>query len=334
MKIVPVFLRYDYGIKSRGDSLEYNGFYPALKQITDDVYPFWYDEYLNKKEELQKRVIKFIDDVSPDIVFFILMKDEFSFDTFDYLKNKYTTINWFCDDQWRFENFTRYYAPHFTYSVTTDKFALSKYREIGYKNVILSQWASFGCSVNIDFEVEAIKYKYDVSFVGGISGYRKWLINRLKRKGAKVECFGAGWENGRISFEEMAEIFKTSKINLNVSNSASYDIRYIFSSAKSLREFVKAKKRIEQLKARNFEIPAFGGFQLTNYVPSLEDYFDIGREVAVYTSIEDLVLQINYYLNNEEERREIMIGGYKKAINEGTYLNRLKEVFEKIEGDL
>ena len=120
MKIVPVFMRYDYGIKSRGESLEYNGFYTALKQITDEVYPFWYDEYLTKKEELQKRVIKFVDDVSPDIVFFILMKDEFSFETFDYLKSKYTTINWFCDDQWRFENFTKYYAPHFTYSATTD----------------------------------------------------------------------------------------------------------------------------------------------------------------------------------------------------------------------
>ena len=325
MKIVPVFMRYDYGIKSRGESLEYNGFYPALKQITDEVYPFWYDEYLTKKDELQKRVIKFVDDVSPDIVFFILMKDEFSFETFEYLKSKYTTINWFCDDQWRFENFTKYYAPHFTYSATTDKFALSKYRKIGYKNVILSQWASFACSKNIDFE--AIKYKYDVSFVGGISGYRKWVIKELLKRGVKVECFGAGWENGKVSFEEMTNIFKTSKINLNISNSASYDIRYIFSSIKSLHEFVRTKKRIEQLKARNFEIPAFGGFQLTNYVPSLEDYFDIGSEVAVYTSIEDLALQINYYLDNEEERRKIMIDGYKRAINEGTYLDRLKDIF-------
>ena len=328
MKIVPVFLRYDYGIKSRGDSLEYNGFYPALKQITDEVHPFWYDEYLDRKEELQKRVIKFVDDVHPDIVFFILMKDEFSFETFDYLKSKYITLNWFCDDQWRFENFTKYYAPHFTYSVTTDKFALSKYRKISYKNVILSQWASFGCSENIDFK--EIKYKYDVSFVGGISGYRKWIINRLKRKGVKVECFGAGWKNGRVSFEEMAEIFKTSKINLNVSNSASYDIRNIFSSVRSIYEFVRSKKRIEQIKARNFEIPAFGGFQLTNYVPSLEDYFEIGKEVAVYTSIEDLMLQINYYLDNEEERREIMIDGYNRAMNEYTYLNRLKDIFKDI----
>lgn len=328
MKIVPVFQRYDYGIKSRGESLEYKGFYPALKQIADEVYPFWYDEYLNRKEELQKRVIKSIDDVSPDIVFFILMRDEFSFDTLDYLKSRYTTINWFCDDQWRFENFTKYYAPHFTYSVTTNKFALSKYREIGYKNVILSQWASFACSENIDFE--AINYKYDVLFVGGISGYRKWIINRLKREGIKVECFGAGWENGRVSFEEMKEIFKTSRISLNISNSASYDIRYIFSSIRSIHEFVKAKKRVEQIKARNFEIPAFGGFQLTNYAPSLEDYFEIGREVAVYTSIDDLVLQINYYLDNEEERREIMIEGYKRAMNEGTYLDRLKDIFKNI----
>ncbi|MBA7511063.1 Spore protein YkvP [subsurface metagenome] len=332
MKIVPVFLRYDYGIKSRGDSLEYKGFYSALKQITSEVYPFWYDEYKtkNKKEELQKRVVKFIDDINPDIVFFILMKDEFSFETFDYLKSKYITINWFCDDQWRFENFTRYYAPHFTYSVTTDKFALSKYRKIGYKNVIFSQWASFGFAENIDFE--AIKYKYDVSFVGGRKGYRQWIIKELLKRGIKVEYFGAGWKNGRVSFEEMAEIFKTSKINLNISDSVYYDVRYIFSSVMSLREFVKSKKRIELLvTSRNFEISAFGGFQLTNYVPFFEDYFEIGREVAAYSSMENLALQIDYYLSNEEKRREIMINGYNRAINsEYTYLNRFKDIFRKI----
>ena len=333
MKIVPVLLRYDYGIKSRGDSLEYKGFYSALKQITSEVYPFWYDEYLDKKEEeLQKKVIKFVDNIKPNVLFFVLYKGAFEFTTLDYLKSKYVTINWFCDDHWRFDIFTKYQAPHFTYAITTDKFALSKYKKIGYKNVILSQWASFGCSKNIDFE--AIKYNYNVSFVGGISGYRKWLINRLKRRGVKVECFGAGWGNRRVSYGEMAEIFKTSKINLNISNSASYDVRYIFSSIRSLHEIVRTTKRIEQLKARNFEIPAFGGFQLTNYVPSLEDYFEIGSEVAIYTSIEDLVLQIDYYLGNEEERREIMINGYKKAINEYTYLNRLKDIFEKMEVDL
>ena len=326
MKIVPVFLRYDYGIKSRGDSLEYQGFYSALKQITSEVYPFWYDEYLNRKEELQNRVIKFVDSVRPDIVFFILMKDEFSFETFDYLKSKYITLNWFCDDQWRFEDFTKYYAPHFTYAITTDKFALRKYKDIGCKNVILNQLPPLVFYKDIDFK--AVKYKYDVTFVGGISGYREYLIHQLKKKGVKVECFGYGWRNGRVTFNELREIFKSSKINLNISNSVNYDMRYIFSSLRSVMRFLKSKKRIEQIKGRNFEIPASGGFQLTNYVPSLDDYFNIGNEVAVYISIDDLVLQINYYLNNEEERKKIMINGYKRVINEHNYLNRLETIIK------
>jgi len=328
LKIVPVFLRYDYGIKSRGDSLEFQGFYPALKQITNDVCPFWFDEYLSKNDILQERIIEFIDEVNPNVVFFILMKNEFSFETLDYLKSKYRTINWFCDDPWRFDIFTKYQAPHFTYAITTDKFALSKYRNIGYKNVILSQWASFGCNKDMNFE--AIKYNYDISFVGSVSSYRKWIINTLKKRGIKVQCFGTGWKNGRVSFEKMTEIFRTSKINLNISNGVSYDIRYIYSSLKSIKNFLKSKKRIEQIKARNFEIPAFGGFQLTNYTSSLEDYFEIGNEVEIYTSIEDLLLQINYYLNNEEERKKIMVNGYNKAINEHTYLNRLNNVFKTI----
>ena len=72
MKIAPVFLRYDYGRKSRGDSLEYQGFYKALKQFSNEIYPFWYDEYLTKKKELQKEIIKFADDIKPDILFFVL----------------------------------------------------------------------------------------------------------------------------------------------------------------------------------------------------------------------------------------------------------------------
>ncbi|WP_321429467.1 glycosyltransferase [uncultured Methanolobus sp.] len=325
MKIVPVFLRYDYGQKSRGESLDVQGFYPAFKRICDEVYPFWFDEYLGEKEKLQEKLIEFIDNVKPDIVFFILMKNEFTFETLDYLKSKYTTINWFCDDQWRFDTFTKNFAPHFAYSITTDKFSLEKYKGIGYENVISSQWASFGATEGID--IDGIEYKYDVSFVGGISGHRKWIIDELSKKGIHVECFGYGWKNGKVSFEEMKDIFRTSRINLNISNSVSYDIRCMFSSLMNLREFVRSRKTTEQIKARNFEIPAFGGFQLTNYVPSIEDYFDVGREIACYTTVDDVVTQISYFLGNEEKRREILETSYKKAINNYTYYHLLKRLF-------
>lgn len=332
MKITPIFLRYDYGEKSRGDSGEYRFMYPALKSLEAEIYPFWFDGCLKDKEKLQKEVISHIDNIKPDYVFFILMNDEFSFKTLDYLKSKYTTINWFCDDEWRFDEYTRIYAPHFTQSISMDKYSLGKYRSIGYKNVILSHWASYSYEPDINFS--EIDYRYDVSFVGQISGYRKWIIKELSKKDINVACFGHGWPKGKVSFEEMRDIFRTSRINLNISNSVSSDYRYILSSPRSLKEFIKSQKRKEQIKARNFEIPAFGGFQMTNYVPPLEDFFCIGKEIAVYTSPEDLALQAHYFLENEGERRKMMIEGHKKAGALGTYNDRMKDIFKAIRGDL
>ncbi|MCK9265611.1 glycosyltransferase [bacterium] len=332
MKILPVFLHFDYGIKSRGETIEYKGggWYSSLKQLGYDVYPFWWDDYKENKEELQKLLIEYSQKVQPDIILFILMRDEFSYETLDILKEKYTTINWFWDDHWRFENFTKHYAPHFTYSVTTDKYSLPKYKSIGYKNVILSRGASSGYIATLDFD--RVKYQYDISFVGGYSAFRGWLVKQLKKQKIHIECFGVGWKNGIVQWEKMNEIFLTSRINLNISNSVSYDVRYIFSHYRNIKEFLKSDKRVEQLKQRNFEIPAFGGFQLTNYVPALEDYFDIGKEVVVYTGLEDLILKLNYYLENEDIRKNILANGHKRVLKDGpTYVERFKEIFVMID---
>lgn len=331
MKIVSVMFKYDYGIKSRGDSFEKTAFHPALEALAEEVYPFWFDEYSSNKEELQKQLINFVDFIQPDLVFFVLFRDQFTLKTLDYLKDRYITVNWFCDDQWRFDDFTRNYAPHFTYSVTTDRFSLAKYRSIGVKNAILSQWATFDYLEN--FDLEGVEYKYDVSFVGGFSGNREWTVKMLAKMGIEVTCFGAGWANGRVALDEMKEIFKNSKVNLNLSNSVCYDIRCILSSPKAIRQFFKSKKNREQVKARHFEIPAFGGFQLTNYVPFLEDYFVIGSEIAVYATLEELYGKIRYYLENDDERRRILVNGYNRTKKHGTYYGRLKEVINIIKMD-
>lgn len=329
LKIVPVMLKYDYGIKSRGDSLEKVAFLPALQDVAQEVVPFWLEEngFLDDKLKLQYKIIDFIESEKPDIVFFVLMQDEVSIETIEKISQKYITINWFCDDQWRFEDFTRYIAPKLTYSITTDKFSLYKYLGINCENVILSQWASFDYIENIDFN--AIDYKYDISFIGSKNSTREWIIKSLENKGYHVECFGDGWKNGRVSYDEIKQIFLNTKINLNLSNSVPRDISYIFSSIKSIKSYIKSTKRIEQIKARNFEIPCCGGFQLTNYVCGIEDYFSIGNEIAVYSNIDELSLQLEYYLNNEEVRKKMTINQYKKA-REYTYKENLKRVFSKV----
>lgn len=328
MKIAYVDLKYDYGIKSRGlNQIGQVGFLNSLRKLNHEVHEFYYDEYLIKTEELQTEVINFADSINPDLIFFCLYTDQFKPQTLLKLKSKYKTINWFGDDQWRFESFTKLYADCFTYCVTTDFYALRKYQEINIKNVILSQWAALESSYP---DSKQIEYKYDISFIGGAHSTRRWIISEFEKAGLNVNCFGLGWPNGPVSLEQMAQIFSQSRINLNLSNSISYDLRYLTHSWKNIAVALRSKKNVNQMKARNFEIPYFGGFQLTDYLPSLEMYLDIGKDVACFSNVDEAIAQSRYYLKNEEVREQIKHSGIARVRREHTYLNR----FEKILGQL
>ncbi len=153
----------------------------------------------------------------------------------------------------------------------------------------------------------------------------------MKKRGIKVHCFGDRWENGRVTYEQMENIFVTSKINLNISNSTQYDIRYLLSNPKNIIHTLKSTKNVSQTKARIFEIPVQGGFELTEYVPSLEDYFDIGKEISCYRDIDEAELLIKYYLSHDKERESIKLLGVKKAREKHTFKNRIIDFMKDIE---
>ena len=180
-------------------------------------------------------------------------------------------------------------------------------------------------------EYKNIEYRYDVSFIGGANAFRKWFVKELGKRGITVHCFGDRWENGRVSYEQMEEIFATSKINLNISNSTQYDIRYLLANPRNIVNTLKSTKNKSQTKARIFEIPVQGGFELTEYVPSLEDYFDIGSEIACYRDIDEAELLIKYYLSHNEEREAIKLNGVHKAREKHLFKNRIIEFMREIE---
>lgn len=329
MKILFVDLEFDYGLVARGENtIGQLGFKASLEKLGHQVVPFYYDSYLNKNlKQLQVDLCKKADTEAPDLIFFILFRDQFTFETLNYLKSKYRTVNWFGDDTWRFDDFTKTFAPHFSYCITTDKFSLSKYHRIGVKNVIHSQWAA------IDDDKEMIKplpYKYDVTFVGGHNRYRNWFVNRLIKNGIPVQCFGHGWKNGPLNNEEMINLFATSRINLNLSNSASFDLRYLLTHPKNLAHTLHTTKHASQIKARNFEINYFAGFQLADYVPGLEDYYDIGKDLACYSTPEEAAMLVRYFLENEKERELIRDRGMLRARQNYTYTTQLKKVLDEI----
>ena len=349
MKVLFVGFKYDYGRQERGESLEFRAFYPAIRQLAHECHGFWLEDhgFPTDLRILENNLKQCAININPDLIFFILMNDELSFDILAYLKENFITVNWFADDQWRFESFTKNIAICFTYSISVDKFSFRKYKELGI-SPILSQWASSEYSKNLS--LDDVKYRYEVSFVGAKNLVREWVICELRQAGIAVECFGSGWSNGKISYEELSAVFLNSKINLNLSNSIPRDRRFVLFVIKKLflivlnplkgfiekKDFFKnflylflSKKRTEQIKARNFEIPSCGGFQISKFALQIDDYYTPGKEIIVFSELDELERLIFYYLENEEERKQICYNGYIKSENH-TYFKRFEVIFPKL----
>ncbi len=265
------------------------------------------------KESMNSMLLDVARREQPDLIFFIIFTDEIAKDTLAALTKQYVTCNWFCDDHWRFSDFSKYYAPLFSYVSTTDANAIAKYVGIGYRNALLTQWA---CNHFDYVRIPDTVKEYDVTFIGQPHGNRRRLIHFLQDHGIHVEAFGRGWDKGRVSQEQMIHIVNASKINLNLANS-SWNIRTIF-------------RRQQQIKGRNFEIPGCGGFLLTNYVEGLEKFYDLNREIVCFHDKQELVSKIRYYLTHEQEREEIARRGYERTMREHTYEVRFKKLLDQM----
>lgn len=324
MKILIVDLEHDYGNPKRGPNyIGRFGFLEPLKKLGHEVVTFYYDRYLSAPGDLQKDLIQKARQENPRIIYFNLFGEQFSFETLDLLKREFFTINWFGDDTWRFDSFTRRFAPHFSLSVTTDEFAVHKYVSLGAR-VFLSQWAAF------DLDPGTLSasggYEYDLSFVGASFSIRRWFIAQLEKRGLKVATFGFGWPSGPISLEEMCRIFRVSKINLNLSNSKSHDYRFLFSSPRHFYSSLRSGKTAGQVKARNFEIPYYGGFQITEFVPGLDKHLHLGKDVVCYKDIDEAELLIRHYLRNADEREMIKNQGIETCRSRHSYFHRHREI--------
>jgi spore maturation protein CgeB len=328
-KVLAVLMQWEYCDRSRGVSGDKLIFFDVISKLAPGAEAFWYDDYIHDLPELRRKLLEKAEAVKPDLIYWMSFTDQLDPATLDKLKAICPTSAWFGDDTWRFDSYSSKLAPHFTYPLTTDMFSVEKYRKLGVEP-ILTQWAGHKFGPDQIPKPAGSKFKYEVSFVGGYNYVRGWFIKTLAKKGIDVECFGHGWPNGLVSFEEMENIFNNSRISLNLSNSVPHDIRCVLASPLNLAYYLRGKKNSEQIKARNFEIPLAGGFQLTNYAPGLERYLEIGKEVTVFTTPEDCSDQIRYYLANDAERTVIAAAGHARAVKEHTYLARMEAVFSKI----
>lgn len=117
----------------------------------------------------------------------------------------------------------------------------------------------------------------------------------------KADCRG-----GVNTLSEMPKVFHASRINLNIT-----------------------MRPIETgLSLRIWDVLGCAGFLITNYQAEIPEYFEIGKDLETYESLEELEEKIRYYLSHEEERVEIAINGYEKVKKYHTYEMRLAQMIQ------
>jgi len=220
----------------------------------------------------------------------------------------------FTDDDWTFNMRTRFMCQYADIIVTPNECLLGNYRAFN-NGVFHMTWAANPYL----FKRNNCEKKYDVTFTGGPHSNRYEVLKFLKDSGVNLRIFGGGWNKypdmkdiwgGYLSAQDVVKTINESKIILS------------FLMGSTMSGY--------QIKGRLFEVPCAGGFQLCDDYEEVYKYYKKDKEISVFSSREDLLEKINYYLCNEQEREGIAHEAYLRTMKQHTWPIRFKKLFEEI----
>jgi len=160
----------------------------------------------------------------------------------------------------------------------------------------LGYGAAYTPGIFRDHEPRSEEFRYDVSFVGIVSGKvgRGEYIRYLRDNGINVHVFGADAQY--LTEDEKYAVYRTSKINLSFTY---------------LDEFPELEKdepdliRKDNFKGRVFEIISVGAFCLTETSKESALIFDGSSPLAEFRGKEELLESVRFLLSDEKERATI-----------------------------
>jgi spore maturation protein CgeB len=107
---------------------------------------------------------------------------------------------------------------------------------------------------------------------------------------------------------ELPEVYRGTQININCTS-------------------FQMKSAVNQ---RVFDVPACGGFVLSDHQEDMDAFFEVGKEAVCFRTIEEAVDMARYYLENETERLRIAEAARRRVLSEHTYEKRMGTLVEEM----
>jgi hypothetical protein len=182
----------------------------------------------------------------------------------------------------------------------------------------------------------------DVGFLGGWEPRREELLDAVAQTGCDLKIWGYAWDHlvdgkwtprralrlkslaGRDAFR----IYKNERLTAALQGGEVYGDAYAWALS-GARISVGFLRHVcpDQHTTRTFEIPACGSMMIADRTDEHQQFFEEGKEAEFFSSREELVEKVRFYLDNETARAEIALNGYKRCIDsEYSYCRRLSKV--------
>lgn len=240
---------------------------------------------------------------------------------------------WLTDDPY-YTDMTMENVKHYDYIFTLESNCIPYYQQLGCTHVYHLPFAAHTEYYRPSRNISPLRR--DVSFIGSAYWNRiaffDPIIDRLMQH--KTVINGIWWDRlpkytayqDRIELNkwmgpaETAEAYNGSKIVINLHRSHEDDT--VNNNA--------VKIPAASPNPRTFEISACATLQISDSRSDLAKYYTPGVEIETYSSPEELLDKIEYYLAHEEERRQIALNALERTFRDHTYSKRLNEMLSII----
>lgn len=157
-------------------------------------------------------------------------------------------------------------------------------------------------------------------FAGSFYNYRHYLTRKLIEDQVQVQFYGSGlprWSAPKLHRHHTGEFIVRER------KSEVFGAGLAVLNSTAMSEF-------DSVNCRAFEIAGAAGLQIMEYRPSIERYFEPGKEILVYRSYEELLAIIERAIKHPKEMVKIRMAGHKRATAEHTYEKRLTKIIDSL----
>ena len=184
--------------------------------------------------------------------------------------------------------------------ICTEPYSMYHFETMGIPTTNYKPSYRFEDFVNIEKDI-------DVSFVGWLKADRKKFLAFVEKKGINISIAGKGSTVGKLSFSEFSSILARSRIGLNFTKTGHDPGTLQVNPGFTWRMMPKG---------RPVELALSRTFCLSEWCPEIGEIFDIGTEIDVFSTPEELVEKIEYYLSNDKLREAMVERAFNRAVTE------------------